>query len=189
MQRRAPSSPFTMLTTSRTCLSSTARGAVWVLWKQHWIGFEVATFGNEPDHFLVHMEETVRWQYIWGNHLAGFRVDYLRHADSAESGLCGWRLIQQWCKLRKWDTTKTLDAKILAKEDREIVFRSKLVWRHAGPEFVKFAATIRGTFLANYDTYPEDDTYWATSGGAPETIEVDSPKAPNATTSSFGDET
>ena len=160
-----------------------------VLWKQQRIGFEVATFGNEPDHFLVHMrgpspEQTVRWQYMWGTHLAGFRVDYL-HADTAESGLCGWRLIQQWCKLRKWDTSKTLDAKILAKEDREIAFRSKLVWRHAGPEFVKFAATIRGSFLANYDTYPEDDTYWATSGGAPETIEVGSPKA-NSTTSSSG---
>ena len=155
-----------------------------VLWKQHWVGFEVATIGGDPDHFLVHMwglpkDQVGRWRSIWATHLAGFKTDFLVHNEVTEQGLCGWRLIQGWATSKKWDTSKKLDAKILPKDDREIVLRSKLAWRHAGPEFVNFASRIRAAFLANYDSYPADDAHWAASGGAPDTIDIDSPKAPS----------
>ena len=155
-----------------------------VLWKQHWVGFEVATIGGDPDHFLVHMwglpkEQVGKWRSIWATHLAGFKTDFLVHNEVTEQGLCGWRLLQCWATSKKWDTSKKLDAKILPKDDREIVLRSKLAWRHAGPEFVNFASKVRAAFLANYDSYPADDTHWAASGGAPDTIDVDSPKAPS----------
>ena len=155
-----------------------------VLWKQHWVGFEIATIGGDPDHFLVHMwglpkEHVGKWRSIWASHLAGFKTDFLVHNEVSEQGLCGWRLLQCWATSKKWDTSKKLDAKILPKDDREIVLRSKLAWRQAGPDFVNFASKVRAAFLANYDSYPADDTHWAASGGAPDTIDVDSPKAPS----------
>ena len=124
-----------------------------VLWKQHWVGFEIATIGGDPDHFLVHMwglpkEQVGKWRSIWATHLAGFKTDFLVHNEVTEQGLCGWRLLQCWATSKKWDTSKKLDAKILPKDDREIVLRSKLAWRHAGPEFVNFASKVRAAFLA-----------------------------------------
>ena len=144
-----------------------------VLHKKHWIGFQVSTFGGADDRFLVQTwgvssEDMPKWQA----HLAGFHHEFLRHADMPEPGLCGWRLLQEWSRIHHWDTNPTARPNLLSKEDKELILRSKIAWRQAGPDFVKFAAGIRS---AHFDTYPQDDQHWAASGGAPEVIPVDPP--------------
>ena len=144
-----------------------------VLHKKHWIGFQVSTFGGAGDRFLVQTrgvssEDMPKRKATWQPHLAGFRHEFWRHGDMPEPGLCGWRLLQEWSRIHYWDTNPTARPNLLSKEDKELILRSKIAWRQAGP-----AAGIRATFLAHFDTCPQDDQHWAASGGAPEVIPVD----------------